>query len=518
MLNAPSKAVSARLANLEGHLQAENPGLLGVVPTFRQLDKVLYRTGLLDRDESLASRIPWWPLISVLGTFSSGKSTFINSLVGDSLQQTGNQAVDDKFTVVCFGPENQKRVLPGTALDADPRFPFYRMSDEIDKVAAGEGKRIDSYLQLKTTAESAVRGKIFIDSPGFDADDQRNATLRLTDHIIDLSDLVLVMFDARHPEPGAMHDTLQHLVAGTVNRPDAGKFLYILNQIDTTAREDNPEAVVAAWQRAIAQAGLTAGRFYCVYNEEAAVPIEDAALKARFQTKRDQDMGEVLNRIKDVEVERQYRIIGSLEMVANEVEREILPMLQDALDRWRRRTVTFDLLAMVLLVAMAIAIESGSDGSLIGGALTWLGEQTVGVTAAVVGAILAALLGGHLWIRSLVARGIAAGLANKVGQVDLDLRAAFLKNTHAIRSMFQRAPVGLGARALRKLQEIRSATARHIQRLNDLYTDPSGRIEAKAEAAAKAALPPANDTAPIAAVDPATPGVAGEKAEEKAAS
>lgn len=57
-----------------------------------------------------------------------------------------------------------------------------------------------------------LKGRILIDSPGFDADEQRKATLRITDHIIELSDLVLVFFDARHPEPGAMQDTLEHLI------------------------------------------------------------------------------------------------------------------------------------------------------------------------------------------------------------------------------------------------------------------------------------------------------------------
>ena len=60
----------------------------------------------------------------------------------------------------------------------------------------------------------------------------------------------------------------------TISRQDSGKFLYILNQIDTTAREDNPEEVVGAWQRALAREGLTSGRFYCVYDPEASVPIQ----------------------------------------------------------------------------------------------------------------------------------------------------------------------------------------------------------------------------------------------------
>jgi predicted GTPase len=125
---------------------------------------------------------------------------------------------------------------------------------------------IDAYLQLKTCNAEQLRGKILIDSPGFDADSQRSSTLHLTQHILDLSDLVLVFFDARHPEPGAMRDTLEHLVATVVDRGDIKKFLFILNQMDITAKEDNPEEVVAAWQRSLAQAGLTAGRFYRSYN------------------------------------------------------------------------------------------------------------------------------------------------------------------------------------------------------------------------------------------------------------
>jgi len=44
-----------------------------------------------------------------------------------------------------------------------------------------------------------------------------------------------------------MKDTLKHLVRNTLDRTDANKFVFVLNQIDTTAREDNLEEVVAAW-------------------------------------------------------------------------------------------------------------------------------------------------------------------------------------------------------------------------------------------------------------------------------
>ena len=342
MLAGPDANLKARIKSLRHHLSTENPLLVSVVDQFCELDKIAYRLGLISNKQSYTTDISWWPLISVLGTFSAGKSTFINHYVKTDLQKTGNQAVDDKFTAICFSSDGKIRVLPGLALDADPRFPFYQISEEIEKVAAGEGSRIDTYLQLKTCPSDLIKGKILIDSPGFDADAQRTSTLRITDHIINLSDLVLVLFDARHPEPGAMRDTLEHLVAGTVHRNDANKILFILNQIYTTAVEDNAEEVVAAWQRALTHGGLVSGRFYATYNEEVAVSIEDKGLRERYQRKRDADLSEIYQRIAEVSVERVYRIIGSLENTANQIESNIVSQVREAVSTWIKRVLLID--------------------------------------------------------------------------------------------------------------------------------------------------------------------------------
>ena len=169
-------SLTRQLDRLEGHLREENPILLDAVRTFRRLDEVAWKLGLTPPDRSLASQVPWWPLVAVLGTFSAGKSTFINGYLGQPVQISGNQAVDDRFTAICFSAgEGPPQALPGLALDADPRFPFYQVSRDIEEVSAGEGRRIDAYLQLKTCSSPRLRGKIIIDSPGFDADEQRTS-------------------------------------------------------------------------------------------------------------------------------------------------------------------------------------------------------------------------------------------------------------------------------------------------------------------------------------------------------
>ncbi|MBT6275068.1 MAG: dynamin family protein, partial [Chromatiales bacterium] len=358
MLKDTPTPVDSRLDALERHLKQENPTLLDVVKSYRELDRVARGVGMIGGNESLATRVPWWPLVSVLGTFSAGKSTFINQYLGAKLQSSGNQAVDDKFTVICHASDGEARVLPGLALDADPRFPFYQISKDIEEVAAGEGVRVDSYLQLKTCGSERLRGKILIDSPGFDADAQRTSTLRITDHIISLSDLVLVMFDARHPEPGAMQDTLRHLVEGTINRPDSNKFLFILNQIDNTAREDNPEEVFAAWQRALAQAGLTAGRFYRIYDKDAAMPIENESLRQRFEEKRDADMAEILERMERVEMERAYRVVGLLEKLAKGIETHLVPDIQKEKERLKKTVLRGDAFAALAVVIALIGLTN----------------------------------------------------------------------------------------------------------------------------------------------------------------
>lgn len=471
--------VEQRLKNLESHLKQENSVLLNTVQSFRGLDRIAYGTGLLEKDQSFATQIPWWPLISVLGTFSAGKSTFINHFLGSRLQRTGNQAVDDRFTVICYSRESTEHALPGVALDSDPRFPLYQISKDIELVSAGEGRRIDSYLQLKTSPSERLRGKILIDSPGFDADAQRTATLRIIDHIIDLSDLVLVFFDARHPEPGAMRDTLKHLVSDTIKRPDAGKFLYILNQLDTAAREDNPEDVVAAWQRALGEEGLTAGRFYTIYNPDAATLIEDEAKRTRYEEKRDRDLGEIHGRMQEVEVERAYRIVSALRKTATDISDTSAPLLQQAVRSWRNRTLIVDGIFFGLLLVFFLfwSIGSGHWKGLSYEPQWLLSLKTVRWGPETLATLLILLgIAAHVGIRRLAAKSLIPWIRRQQKDEGLsgDLTQAFRRNTRPWRTIFARNPVGWGSGVRRRLLKITEDCDSYVQTLNDRFTNPSG--------------------------------------------
>lgn len=467
-------AAVERVKRLKAHLEQENPALAEAIGHFQELDRITRKLGFMDENESTATQVSWWPVVAVLGTFSAGKSTFLNEYLGQSLQRTGNQAVDDRFTVISYGPDDEIKQLPGLALDSDPRLPFYQISEDIERVASGEGKRIDAYLQLKTTNAPALKGKIFIDSPGFDADQQRTSTLLITEHIIDLSDLVLVFFDARHPEPGAMADTLKHLVAGTVNRTDSAKFLYILNQIDNTAREDNPEEVVAAWQRALAQAGLTAGHFYRIYAESAAVQIEDPQTRERLRTRRDEDLGKIRSRIDQLEVERAYRITGTLESAGKRLRDNLIPRLMDARRSWLRRSRWLNGLvfggATAAFLYWSITADAW-DGFRLTPLIAL--DPSVQLVIALVIAGLAAYV--YSLLRKMAGRSVLRGLRKHSGSPDdIALASAFEYNLGGLFVSLSTRPRGWSSRTARKLNALIASSDTLVEKMNDQFARPSG--------------------------------------------
>ncbi|KIM12969.1 MAG: dynamin family protein [Sulfurovum sp. FS08-3] len=451
-----------RYGKLKEYLSLENPILTDVITHYEQLDKLGHSMGFIGYDETYTSHISWWPMISILGTFSAGKSTFINHYVGKKIQESGNQAVDDKFTVVCYGNNEEAVTLPGLALDADPRFPFYNISQEVNKVDPGEGNRVNLYLQLKTLKSDKLKGKILIDSPGFDADSQRDGILRITDHIVNMSDLVLIFFDARHPEPGAMRDTLEHLVATTLTHRDANKVLYILNQIDTTAKEDNLEDVIGSWQRALSQKGLISGNFYSIYNENAANIFEDATQEARLKNKKDNDLAQITERMDKVKIERAYRIIKAVEDFAKTMKEVKIPLLQEALLSWSKKVFWSSGIVLALLVSLFIALEIQFD-------LSTSFELFTGV----LGATIFLFLMLHFKIRNFFARTTAKKWESK----DPDVAKAILHKTKWWHTILGLDKSNWKLTIKKQLDELMQQSRTAIQRLNDQFVSPSGHKE-----------------------------------------
>ncbi|HIE35280.1 MAG TPA: dynamin family protein [Campylobacterales bacterium] len=430
-----------RYKKLKYHLLQENKILVDAIDEYEKLDKIAKKIGFLEENKTFTQDISWWPLISVLGTFSSGKSSFINEYIDQNIQSTGNQAVDDKFTVVCYSNTKDVITLPGIALDADPRFPFYNISKEIEKIDSEAN--INKYLQLKGVNSENIKGKILIDSPGFDADTQRDEILKITEHIIDISDLVMIFFDARHPEPGAMRDTLNHLVEVSKNHKDSDKVLYILNQIDTCSKENNLEDIIGSWQRALAQKGIVSGKFYAIYNESVAT-IEDENLKR----KKEKDLQEILEKMDNVLIDRSYRIIKNIKTKAKDMLNAI-PRLKEKLNRFKNTLLIFDIAIFILLALGLFFINE-----LI---------SSTNIFYAIVALFILVFIFLHFKAKSFISKFIAKRVDDEF------LKQAFIFQTKWYKP-YLLAPSRVTNRSIKNsLEKLIEDSKLYIQRLNDQF-------------------------------------------------
>jgi hypothetical protein len=261
--------------------------------------------------------------------------------------------------------------------------------------------------------------------------------------------------------------------------------MYILNQIDNTAREDNPEEVFAAWQRALANKGLTAGRFYRIYDKDAALPIEDPALRQRFESKRDEDMAEIRSRMERVEVERCYRLVGMLDKMARAIELDVVKGLQEAKAAWKQRVLWLD--AFVFLPLAALLTYMTLTGDLA------FGDSPLAQTFGIVGvvAIVAGAVYLHFVFKSWCARWVGRRFDESrddkaKGSLFAERMAqAFAFNTRPIRSVLRTKPKGWNARATARLAQVREDADKFVQRLNDGFAAPSGGEIAPGDVASK---------------------------------
>lgn len=96
------------------------------------------------------------PVVLLLGNHSSGKSSFINYVLGREVQTTGVAPTDDGFTVIKPGKEDADR--DGASFIGDPGLGFSPLR--------AFGPAFMSHFNLKVRTGLATDGLILVDSPG----------------------------------------------------------------------------------------------------------------------------------------------------------------------------------------------------------------------------------------------------------------------------------------------------------------------------------------------------------------
>ena len=443
------KTASKYLINLEKHFANDNPVLLKSAKVFHDLDQIEYDLGLIEMDETTACKNSWWPIVSLIGGNSTAKSRFINSYLGAQQMPSGIQASGHKFTVLLQNIQTSSATLPATALDVDPRYPFYQISKKIEQLQKGEGNRINSYLELKTINSERLKGKLFIDSPNMSAVSINAINSMLIKHTIENSDLVLVFTDV-FESTSPMLDELIQLIT---THQDSNKFVFLIDEPLAALNPAKANEIITSWQRKLSGMGLNTGQFIIVPSQQNSInPLNKA------------DFSEIDQRMVNVGYDRCYRVLDSLEKNIREVEEVVIPEVQKGIALWKERVNISSLAVLCLIATLSIFAEIQM------GILEFLIDPIIGpILIAILAAVMVPI---HLIASKLQAKLIIRKLNERQKELHLmeNLASLFERNLTVARMLLPISePAGWNKKIKNRLKQLTEKTKELVQLLNDSF-------------------------------------------------
>ena len=170
--------------------------------------------------------LKWKPIVLIIGNYSSGKSTFINELVGQQVQRTGQAPTDDSFTIITSDPGVDDFETPGSTLVNDENMPFGHFK--------GFGEKLISHVCMKQVASPMLENMAIIDSPGMiDATSEKDRGynyMKVLGEFAKMADLIVLMFDSH--KAGTIkesYDTIRHTLP---EKSGEHRIVFVMSRID----------------------------------------------------------------------------------------------------------------------------------------------------------------------------------------------------------------------------------------------------------------------------------------------
>ncbi|MGD0958234.1 MAG: hypothetical protein ABSB19_00355 [Methylomonas sp.] len=430
------KTVSKHLINLEKQFAASDPVLQKTAKVFQDLDQLEFELGLIDNDETTARKTSWWPLISTLGGYSPAKSEFINHYLGVNLYSSRH-----KFTVLQYTPQTTTATLPGTALDADHRLPFYQISRDMEQAASGEGNRLNTYLELLTVNSALLKNKLIIDTPVLNPATENAVTALLRKHVIEISDLVLVFTDLFEADTDLIGDLLTDINA----LQDSNKFIFVIDHSEISLEPHKSLEIASAWQRRLTEFGIHTGQFI-VLSQNSNTSVID-------------------QRISNLNNDRSYRILANLEKNIRNIDDLIFEEVESAISIWKERCNASTLIILGFLIMLVLFAEVAA------GILDLLFDPIIGPI--VILSVTLFVTPIHIAISRFQATLIVNQLHKRQKQLNIaeNLAGLFEKSLSFWRVVLPiTSPVGKTKKTRKRMQTMTEQTKDLVQALNDQFS------------------------------------------------
>ncbi len=176
--------------------------------------------------QELLVPLKWKPVVLIIGNYSSGKSTFINELLGREVQRTGQAPTDDSFTILTAPEAGGEHEIPGSTVARDERLPFSALEDF--------GESLLAHLRLKYVEAPILEKMAIIDTPGMldsvTEKDRGYDYLGVVGELAKQADIIILMFDPL--KAGTIKETYKAIRGTLPGSTYEDRILYVMNRID----------------------------------------------------------------------------------------------------------------------------------------------------------------------------------------------------------------------------------------------------------------------------------------------
>lgn len=162
--------------------------------------------------------------IAIIGQFSSGKSTFLNALLGEDILPTGITPITSKVCKICYGEEYILEVIYKNGHKVLQNIDF------LHKTSRQNSQNIDYFCLYAPIL--LLKEINFLDTPGFNSQNQEdtNATLKILENVDGIIWLTLIDNAGKNSEKQLLKEFIKHY---------AQKSLCVLNQKDRLKTQED---------------------------------------------------------------------------------------------------------------------------------------------------------------------------------------------------------------------------------------------------------------------------------------
>ena len=266
-------------------------------------------------DYDLGGFVSWRPMVLIIGNYSAGKSTFINELVGEDIQRTGQAPTDDCFTVITYQDDADKNFIEerdGRVLLGDESLPFKRLKSQ--------GERFLSHFRLKKVRSDILKNLALIDTPGMlDSISERDRGYNYQEvigELASLADLIILLFDSH--KAGTVRESYESLRNTLPKSTMEDRVLFVLNRVDECQSIDDLMRVHGAlcWNLSQMTGRKDIPQIHLTYSPQGGpdlMDVDDDLLRAYLKDVSYQKQ-EVIHRILDVPRKRIDHLATYLEI------------------------------------------------------------------------------------------------------------------------------------------------------------------------------------------------------------